>query len=87
MAGCSYLSEFKLPPNMVATSEPDEAFRDVSYIVHSIPVQASTTFVIRSYSRDVSYDLLLFVFLRFFFHFFSFFFALYIQTRYSDPDF
>eukprot|EP01119_Soliformovum_irregulare_P024255 TRINITY_DN8654_c0_g1_i1.p1 TRINITY_DN8654_c0_g1~~TRINITY_DN8654_c0_g1_i1.p1 ORF type:complete len:197 (-),score=43.56 TRINITY_DN8654_c0_g1_i1:104-694(-) len=36
-----YLKEFTLPQNIRATSDASDAFRNVNFIVHSIPVQAS----------------------------------------------
>eukprot|EP01116_Phalansterium_solitarium_P012220 TRINITY_DN2829_c0_g1_i1.p1 TRINITY_DN2829_c0_g1~~TRINITY_DN2829_c0_g1_i1.p1 ORF type:complete len:360 (-),score=95.28 TRINITY_DN2829_c0_g1_i1:348-1358(-) len=42
---CSYLSDFALPVHMEATDDPAKAFEGTSFIVHSIPVQASFDFL------------------------------------------
>lgn len=41
----SHLSECKLPPLLSATTSPEEALKGVSFIVHSVPVQASEDFL------------------------------------------
>lgn len=41
----SHLSECKLPPLLSATTCPEEALKDVSFIIHSVPVQASEEFL------------------------------------------
>jgi len=40
-----YLSDYELPPNVVATLDAREALEGCQYIVHAIPVQASTSFL------------------------------------------
>lgn len=40
-----YLSEYLLPPNLTATTDPTEAFHDAKLCVHAVPVQATRNFV------------------------------------------
>ena len=40
-----YLSEYLLPPNLTATIDPVEAFRDAKLCVHAVPVQATREFI------------------------------------------
>lgn len=46
-----YLSEYLLPQNLTATTDPSEAFRDAKLCVHAVPVQATSEFLhnIREY--------------------------------------
>ncbi len=39
------LSDFVLPPNISSTTDPEEALKDVEFIVHAIPVQASPEYL------------------------------------------
>ena len=41
----THLSECKLPPLLSATTSAEEALKNVSFIVHSVPVQASEEFL------------------------------------------
>lgn len=40
-----YLSEYLLPDNLTATTDPVEAFRDAKLCVHAIPVQSTRQFI------------------------------------------
>lgn len=40
-----YLSEYILPNNLTATTDPVEAFRDAQLCVHAVPVQATRQFI------------------------------------------
>jgi glycerol-3-phosphate dehydrogenase (NAD+) len=40
-----YLPDLDLPPNLRATTDPREAIIGAQYVVHAVPVQASTAFL------------------------------------------
>src|SRR5690554_5275933 len=38
---CHYLTEFKLPPNITASTDPRASLENADFILHTIPVQVS----------------------------------------------
>lgn len=47
-----YLSDFPLPANLWATTDPTSAFDNVDYIIHAVPVQQSRKFL-ESVKKDI----------------------------------
>lgn len=40
-----YLTDITLPHNITATTDPDEAFQNIDYIFHAIPIQVSESYL------------------------------------------
>lgn len=43
-----YLTEFELPHNLTATTDTAAALKDAAFIIHCVPLQASTEFLLVS---------------------------------------